>query len=157
MRRCSFQQLVFDYYNRMLCKQITKSADSVNLVPFILPEGKIYNEIKSDVELAVALSKKDWDSHETSWDFEANPLVAIRNQFIVGEDTQSSFNLSSLVNEFSCCNEVAMRLRFLYAFTIIGSRFPLDSELSQTHRRDEQNLFARRLATISSSIFPCWL
>ena len=51
-------------------------------------------------EKCVEISKKDWDSHETSWDFEANPLVAIRNQFIVGEDTQSSFNLSSLVNEF---------------------------------------------------------
>lgn len=24
----------YDYYNRMLCKQITKSGDSVNLVPF---------------------------------------------------------------------------------------------------------------------------
>ena len=73
---CGFvNSVVFDYYNRMLCKQITKSADSVNLVPFILPEGKIYNEIKSDVELAVALSKKDWDSYESSWDFIKHPLV----------------------------------------------------------------------------------
>lgn len=34
---CGFvNSVVFDYYNRMLCKQITKSGDSVNLVPFIM-------------------------------------------------------------------------------------------------------------------------
>jgi len=44
-----------------------------------------FNEdIKEKVEDAsrinIEVSKADWDSHETSWDFEANPLVALRNE-----------------------------------------------------------------------------
>lgn len=69
--------VVFDYYNRMLCKQITKSADSVNLVPFILPQEEKYAEVKDVVELSVKVSKQDWDSFETSWDFKQHPLVRL--------------------------------------------------------------------------------
>lgn len=46
------------------------------------------------------ISKQDWDAHETSWDFEANPLVALRNRFIEEGDPQTSFTLSAFVNEF---------------------------------------------------------
>ena len=71
--------VVFDYYNRMLCKQITKSADSVNLVPFILPQEQKYTEVENAVDLAMNLSKKDWDSFEASWDFEIHPLVRLKD------------------------------------------------------------------------------
>lgn len=67
--------VVFDYYNRMLCKQITKSADSVNLVPFILPQEEKYTEVENAVNFTVDVSKQDWDSFETSWDFENHPMI----------------------------------------------------------------------------------
>lgn len=71
---CGFvNSIVFDYYNRMLCKQITKSGDSVNLVPF--EYGRRSNEIESLVEHSVTISKQDWDSFETSWDFQWHPIV----------------------------------------------------------------------------------
>ena len=72
---CGFvNSVVFDYYNRMLCKQITKSGDSVNLVPFYY--GEQSQEIENLVESSVSLSQNDWDSYETSWDFICHPLVA---------------------------------------------------------------------------------
>ena len=72
---CGFvNSVVFDYYNRMLCKQITKSGDSVNLVPFYY--GDQSQEIENLVESSVSLSQNDWDSYETSWDFICHPLVA---------------------------------------------------------------------------------
>ena len=71
---CGFvNSAVFDYYNRMLCKQITKSGDSVNLVPFYY--GNQSREIETIVENLVSLSKSDWDAYETSWDFISHPLV----------------------------------------------------------------------------------
>ena len=71
---CGFvNSVVFDYYNRMLCKQITKSGDSVNLVPFYY--GDQSQEIENLVESSVSLSQNDWDSYETSWDFICHPLV----------------------------------------------------------------------------------
>ena len=41
-----------------------------------LPDLRCQNEaIKTFTKENVGISKLDWDSHETSWDFEANPLV----------------------------------------------------------------------------------
>ena len=71
---CGFvNSIVFDYYNRMLCKQLTKSGDSVNLVPFCYDYHA--KNIEKTIEATVSLSKEDWDSFETSWDFKTHPLV----------------------------------------------------------------------------------
>lgn len=73
---CGFvNSIVFDYYNRMLCKQLTKSGDSVNLVPFCYDYHA--KNIEKTIEVTVSLSKEDWDSFETSWDFTTHPLVKI--------------------------------------------------------------------------------
>ena len=75
---CGFvNSKVFDKYNRMLCKQITKSADSVNLVPFAIPEEDTYDAIVFTVQQAIKFSKGDWDSFETSWDFKVHPLISV--------------------------------------------------------------------------------
>ena len=34
-------------------------------------------EIAQQVQQNISISKQDWDAHETSWDFEANPLLAV--------------------------------------------------------------------------------
>ena len=73
---CGFvNSVVFDFYNRMLCKQITKSFDSVNLVPFPDMDKESEDRIEEIVGNTIVLSKKDWDSFETSWDFKKHPLV----------------------------------------------------------------------------------
>ena len=64
---------VFDLYNRILCKQMTKSGDSVNLAPFLYNEE--YFEAEKLVDQNISLSKSDWDSFETSWDFTHHPLL----------------------------------------------------------------------------------
>jgi hypothetical protein len=58
------------------------------------------NEIESIVNNNINISKLDWDSHETSWDFEANPLVALRNEKVAQGNLESSFRLSDFVEEF---------------------------------------------------------
>ena len=60
-----------------------------------------YNEsIKKMGAQCVEICKADWDSHETSWDFEANPLVALRNEKVAQGNFESSFRLSDFVEEF---------------------------------------------------------
>lgn len=73
---CGFtNSCVFDLYNRILCKQITKSGDSVNLVPFVYSEqAPILEDL---VRICIALSKSDWDSYETAWDFARHPLISV--------------------------------------------------------------------------------
>ena len=73
---CGFvNSVVFDFYNRMLCKQITKNFDSVNLVPFTAMDESIHNQIEYLVNDNLVLSKNDWDSFESSWDFQRHPLL----------------------------------------------------------------------------------
>ena len=58
------------------------------------------NDITQIVDNNINISKIDWDSHETSWDFEANPLVALRNEKVAQGNLESSFRLSDFVEEF---------------------------------------------------------
>ena len=37
----------------------------------------VNNDINSLVSQNISISKQDWDAHETSWDFETNPLLAV--------------------------------------------------------------------------------
>ena len=70
---CGFvNSVVFDAYNRTLCKRMTKSSDSVNMVPVIMHHIKLIEDI---VVKNVELSKSDWDSQETSWSFKKHPFI----------------------------------------------------------------------------------
>lgn len=63
-----------------------------------------YTEVpKSCIDLAkanVSISKADWDAHETSWDFEANPLVTLRNEKVESGNLDSAHRLSDFVEDF---------------------------------------------------------
>lgn len=70
---CGFtNSCVFSKFNRVLCKQATKSFDSVNEIPLII-ENEL--DILLLVSKNIELSKDDWDSFETSWDFKKHPLI----------------------------------------------------------------------------------
>lgn len=42
--------------------------------PYVVVETKEYEAL---VKQNISISKQDWDAHETSWDFEENPLLAV--------------------------------------------------------------------------------
>ena len=48
----------------------------------------------------ISISKFDWDSHETSWDFEANPLVAQCNHFRAEGCDTTSYRIENFIKEF---------------------------------------------------------
>ena len=63
----------------------------------------------------ISIAKLDWDSHETSWDFEANPLVAMvggaaflphndddseRHNDVVRQECRTSYRIEDLVRKF---------------------------------------------------------
>lgn len=47
----------------------------IERIPYIFTENKL-SSIDKIVKSNISISKTDWDSRETSWDFEVNPLVA---------------------------------------------------------------------------------
>ena len=58
-------------YLYMLSPTISFQIGDVFKAPYIAPNKNIVSNI---VEQNISLSKLDWDSHETSWDFRRNPL-----------------------------------------------------------------------------------
>ena len=66
------------------------------------------NSINEKVNSCISISRLDWDSHETSLDFEVNPLIALRNQKVAEGCLDSSFQLKSFVEDF----EVQWEQRF---------------------------------------------
>ena len=70
-------------------------GDVLNM-PFI----NIQNVDSIKQEECISISKNDWDSHETSWDFEANPLVALCNKYTQGGCGATSYRLENFVKDF---------------------------------------------------------
>lgn len=57
------------------------TAGTMNLLPIIITEKTDKkNKIDSLVEKNIQISKDDWDSFETSWDFEQHPLLRFSNR-----------------------------------------------------------------------------
>ena len=74
-------------------------------MPFETETFKTYqNIIDATSKECIEISKLDWDSHETSWDFEGNPLVAQCNKEKFSNsqilDNKKSYRLEDLVEQF---------------------------------------------------------
>ena len=66
--------LVLLKYARLFAQGLSIGSGHIAKVPLILKER---DDINSLVLQNISISKQDWDAHETSWDFEENPLLAV--------------------------------------------------------------------------------
>ena len=90
---------VSNFITKLLNPTVSTQIGDIVKIPLDYSADKcefIENLAKQNVEISI----KDWDSHETSWDFEANPLVALRNEKVAQGNLESSFRLSDFVEEF---------------------------------------------------------
>jgi len=88
---------VLSYYLRLLNPTLHNGAEVVAKVPYIF---KGNSSITETVKNNYCISKADWDAHETSWNFEGNPLVALCNQFRREGCGATSYRIENFVNEF---------------------------------------------------------
>lgn len=65
---------VSDYILKMINPTLNYGAGTVSLIP-VIENQKYYLTVKEKAELCLELSKSDWNSFETSWDFTEQPLV----------------------------------------------------------------------------------
>ena len=59
-----------------------------------------YIDVVQLVKSNIDISKLDWDCHETSWDFKANPLIALYNQYTQDGCGATSYRLENFVKDF---------------------------------------------------------
>ena len=88
---------VAEAYMRMLSPTLNYEVEQIGKIPFIDCGLKNINVI---VKKNISISKSDWDAHETSWDFDANPLVALCNQYKGEGCRAASYRIENFVNEF---------------------------------------------------------
>lgn len=67
-----------NYYLHLINPTLNNSCGVVGKMPIIFRESK-RQQIDALVEQNIAISKDDWDSFETSWDFEMHPLLRFSN------------------------------------------------------------------------------
>lgn len=64
-------------YISILSPTLNFQAGDINKIPFII-DKKASPKVLEYVKSLIDLSKQDWDSFETSWDFKVHPLVELR-------------------------------------------------------------------------------
>ena len=91
------------FLNSVVAKEYLKVlAPTLNFMvgPVIsLPIIKVFDK-EPLVDINISISKQDWDAHETSWDFDANPLVTLRNESVASGNLDCSFKLYTFVEQF---------------------------------------------------------
>ena len=65
--------LIKDYL-KIINPTLNYGAGSIALSPVIFDNNK-KNDIDTLVKENIEISRQDWDSFETSWDFEKHPLI----------------------------------------------------------------------------------
>lgn len=75
------------HFLNILCPTLTFQVGDVSKLPFKITKST--ERLETLVEDCIIISKEDWDAHETSWDFEKNPLLAVDVQtYMDNIDTQ---------------------------------------------------------------------
>lgn len=75
--------------------------------PYIVVQTKEYESL---VRQNISISKQDWDAHETSWDFEANPLLAVDEETYIDNIHHEIERHEQETGEHICIDPAAPKL-----------------------------------------------
>ncbi|MEY8535907.1 BREX-1 system adenine-specific DNA-methyltransferase PglX [Blautia pseudococcoides] len=80
------------YILNILNPTLNLQVGDLKKIPILYQNYSLINELSS---LCIELSRQDWDSFETSWDFKRHPLISFRNQDIFyNSDDKADFSKS---------------------------------------------------------------
>ena len=86
---------VAKYLLLTLSPTLMVTAGAISKLPYLISGSRIKEIVKHNI----SISKLDWDSHETSWDFESNPIVALCNQYKQEGCDAASYRIENFVME----------------------------------------------------------
>lgn len=101
--------IVASNFNKLINPTINIGSGTIRQIPLIVQD--YYREnINHLVTSNISISKQDWDAHETSWDFEQNELIRLKNRglgFIQAtlndEIALEYYSLKLLLIEYKSC------------------------------------------------------
>jgi len=97
---------VIQYFSNVLNPTISFKVGNMRSLPFIKC-NEIFDQVESKSRQNVAISREDWDAHETSWDFKTNELISLLKRGLGtittswgGSNPSSSAYLNLLYEEY---------------------------------------------------------
>lgn len=106
----SVQNYHFGFLNSKVCDSILKmisptmnfEAGHIASMPIIISQ-ELESNVQNIVDANIELSKSDWDSFETSWDFKRHPLLQYADftpQMIAKEESNGYFTLNGIADAY---------------------------------------------------------
>ena len=69
-----------DYFIKLLNPTLSTQVGDVSKVPIFFPESNdLKNKIENLTKQNIEISRQEWDSRETSWDFKTNELICLKD------------------------------------------------------------------------------
>ena len=93
-----FNSKIIEFFIKFLNPTMITQAGDINRIPIC---HQLPHNIDYLVDQSLNISKQDWDSHETSWNFEENPLLSYINKEIAEGETEKSYKIESLYNLYT--------------------------------------------------------
>jgi type II restriction/modification system DNA methylase subunit YeeA len=125
---------------------------NVASLPIFLPsEREQYVKINELVQQNIKISKEDWDSKETSWDFIKHPYLQFRNGANTIEQASKNWNAVT-VNRFNILKQNEEKLNEIY-----NSIYGLSDELSNDVEERDVTIYKADLLTDVKALISYYL
>lgn len=100
---------ITDKILNILNPTLNTNIENIKAIP-IAEDYDRMNKIEEYVEENISISKQDWDAHETSWDFEENPLLAIDTETYIDNINHEIERHEKETSEHLCIDPAAPEL-----------------------------------------------
>lgn len=123
-------------YLALMNPTLHNGAEVVSKVPFIYDSPRSLN-ISDMVQQNIAISKQDWDAHETSWDFQRNELLSIDADTCMENINYEIEKHFEETGEQICIDPAAPQLDSL-AWRIEQYKAKWERKFMQLHKNEEE-------------------
>ncbi len=105
-----------------------------------LPYMKVLSdEFDNKVKECISLSKQDWDSHETSWDFQRNELLRIGDELVGDVSHVTTAEMPTVENDLlAMCGETPHPLNFSLKDLVSQYKQKWEHKFKQLHENEEE-------------------
>ena len=113
-------------------------AGQVSQIPYkpITPDNKI---LKETAKQNISISKQDWDSHETSWDFQRNELLRIGDELVGDVSHVTTAEMPTVENDLlAMCGETPHPLNFSLKDLVSQYKQKWEHKFKQLHENEEE-------------------
>ena len=127
---------VLTSYLALMNPTLHNGAEVVSKVPFIY-DSQLSTTISEKVQQNISISKQDWDSHETSWDFQRNELLSVDDQTYMDNINNYIEDHYKETGERLCIDPAAPQLDSL-AWRIEQYKQKWEHKFKQLHENEEE-------------------